>query len=265
MRAATLLFLGLILAPGAALAQAPACPAPKPMHFVVESRFPRSVPAFTEGFEVHDHQIYESSGSMFGGSRLLRMTEKGQATLLASDGQSFFGEGLTILDNKIFRLTWTEHKVFVYDLAGKRERVMANPDHEGWGMTNDGSHLIFDDGGASLYFTDPRNFRILHSVKVRAGAEPIARLNELEWVDGKIYANVFEDRSILRIDPLSGCVEATAELDNLWDRMTPSERATLATDGNFVLNGIAYDHDEKLFYLTGKVWPMVFTGHFVEN
>jgi len=235
------------------------------MHFVVEDRFGRDVEAFTEGFEIHDHQIYESSGSMFGGSRLIRMTEKGHASVLADDGESFFGEGLTVLGGRIYRLTWTEHEVFVYDLAGKRERVMANPGHEGWGLTNDGSRLIFDDGGASLYFADPRNFAILHSVPVRAGKEPVERLNELEWVNGKIYANVFETRKILRLDPVSGCVEAEADLSNLWDRMTPAERATIATDENNVLNGIAYDTPQKLFYLTGKDWPMVFTGHFIEN
>ena len=236
------------------------------MHFVVEDRFGRDVEAFTEGFEIHDHQIYESSGSMFGGSRLIRMTEKGRATLLASDGDSFFGEGLTILDDRIYQLTWKDHKVFVYDLAGKRERTMTNKDHEGWGLTNDGSHLIFDDGGASLYFADPRNFTILHSVPVRAGSRPVARLNELEYVDGKIYANIFLDRDIVRINPASGCVEAEARLDNLWDKMTVPERATIATDANnFVLNGIAYDPAQRLFYLTGKEWPMVFTGHFVAN
>ena len=235
------------------------------MHFNVEGRFQRDVEAFTEGFEIRDHEIFESSGSLFGGSRLLRMTEKGHVTQLDSDGETFFGEGLTILNDKIYRLTWKDHKVFVYDLAGKRERAMANRDHEGWGLTNDGSHLVFDDGGASLYFADPRTFAIQHSVKVRAGTEPVEMLNELEWVDGKVYANVFEDRDILRIDPFSGCVEAIAQLDNLWDKMTPAERGYIASEGNYVLNGIAYDHEQKLFYLTGKVWPMVFTGHFVEN
>jgi glutamine cyclotransferase len=264
LRLPVLISLGLALSLQFAAAAEPACPAPKPMHFVVQGRFPRDVEGFTEGFEVHDHQIYESTGSLYGGSRLMRMTLKGHVTVLQDYGVTFFGEGLTILHNQIFQLTWKDHQVFVYDLGGKRLRTMANA-HEGWGLTNDGTNLIFDDGGAALYFVDPKNFTILHSVAVRRGAEPVPMLNELEYVDGKVYANVFTQRDILRINPVSGCVEAEAQLDNLWAQMTPAENAYTQVDDNFVLNGIAYDPTAKLFYLTGKEWPMVFTGHFVTD
>jgi glutaminyl-peptide cyclotransferase len=265
-----ILGFGIFLGPIGALpaVAAPACPAPRPMHFVVEGRFSRDVEGFTEGFEIRDHQLYESTGALDGGSRLLRMPfqgpQKGHVTVLGDYGDSFFGEGLTILKNQIYQLTWKDHKVFVYDLAGHRKRTMTN-DHDGWGLTDDGSHLIFDDGGANLYFVDPRDFTILHSVEVRAGAQPVPMLNELEYVDGKIYANVFTERRILRINPATGCVEAEAQLDNLWEDMSQTERDYIAIDPNFVLNGIAYDSAAKLFYVTGKVWPMVFTGHFVAN
>jgi glutamine cyclotransferase len=268
LRLPVLISVGLVLGLQCAAAADSVCPAPRPMHFVVQGRFPRDVEGFTEGFEVHDHQIYESTGSIDGGSRLMRMTLKGpktgHVTVLQDYGQGFFGEGLTILRGQIFQLTWKDHQVFVYDLAGKRLRTMANS-HEGWGLTNDGTNLIFDDGGASLYFTDPKDFTILHSVNVRRGAEPVLNINELEYVNGKIYANVFTERDILRINPVSGCVEAEAHLDNLWAQMSQAEAAYTMMDPNFVLNGIAYDPAGKLFYLTGKEWPMVFTGHFVDN
>ena len=267
MRIVLLVILGLVLGLPAVAAPA-ACPTPRSLHFVVEGRFNRDVEGFTEGFEVRDHQLYESTGSLDGGSRLMRMPfqgpMKGHVTVLGDYGDSFSGEGLTILKNQIYQLTWQDHKVFVYDLLGHRKRTMANA-HDGWGLTNDGSHLIFDDGGPNLYYVDPRTFTILHSVEVRAGEQPIPMLNELEYVDGKIYANVFTQRKILRIDPKSGCVEAQGQLDNLWDQMSSAERSYIAIDPNFVLNGIAYDSAAKLFYVTGKVWPMVFTGHFSEN
>ena len=237
---------------------------PRAMTFAVDGRISRDVTGFTEGLEVRDHQIYESTGSLYGGSRLIRLAPDGHATVMVNYGDAFFGEGLTILGDQIYQLTWKDHWVFVYDRVGNRQRVMRN-DRQGWGLTNDGSRLIFGDGGDRLYFADPRSFAVDHSVVVRRGGRSVDDINELEYVDGAVYANIFETRRILRIDPLTGCVQAEARLDNLWDQMSPSERSRIDGNDDFVLNGIAYDHESKVFYVTGKVWPVIFRGHFVDN
>jgi glutamine cyclotransferase len=242
-------------------ASAPACPVPKSMSFTIDRMFRRDVLGFTEGFEVHGRDIYESTGDIFGNTRLMRMDRNGHVTVIADFGTRFFGEGLTILHDQIYQMSWKEHIVSVYDLKGQLLRTMRN-DREGWGLTHDGDRLIASDGSSRLFFIDPKNFATLGSVQVREGSDPVEQINELEWVDGKVYANIFETREIVRINPADGCVEAVARMDNLWDRMSAADRSQTAEDGNFVLNGIAWDPVEKLFYLTGKQWPVVFSGRF---
>jgi glutamine cyclotransferase len=256
------LFSSFCLCLGAvpALAQN-ACPPPKAMMFTPTRQIRREVLSFTEGFEVHDGVIYESSGPLFGSTRLMRMTPTGQVSVLADFGNQFFGEGLTVLDDQIYQLSWKDHQVFVYDLNGRRLRSMRN-NREGWGLTHEDGKLVFSDGSSHIYFADPRNFATLGSISVRWGRDPVENLNELEWVDGKIYANIFESRQIVRIDPATGCVEAEAEMESLWQQLSPADRRATELDGNFVLNGIAYDPDQHLFYLTGKEWPVVFAGRF---
>lgn len=262
----------LLLVSGSAALAAPACAPPKALSFTIVRQFPRDVSGFTEGLEVRDGDIFESTGSMFGGSRLMRMTPQGHVTVLRDVGSQYFGEGLTILHDQIYQLSWKDHRVFVHDLKGHLLRTMRN-DRDGWGLTHEtGAHeqdgrgrLIFSDGSSHLFFADPRTFATLGSVEVRRGDTPVAMINELEWVDGKIWANVFESRDILRIDPASGCVEAQARMDTLWDHMRPEDRQYTGEDSNFVLNGIAWDPVEKLFYLTGKEWPTVFSGRFSQQ
>jgi glutamine cyclotransferase len=248
---------------GAAHAQG--CPAPKPMTFQVESQIKRDVLGFTQGLEVRGDKLFESTGLIAGDTRLTTIDfRSGKVSVLANFGQSFFGEGLTILHDQIYQLSWKEHAAFVYDLNGKPVRRMQNP-HEGWGLTNDGTNLIFTDGGDQLYYANPANFQIIRSVPVRLRNTPLQAMNELEMVDGKIYSNVFLTWNIVRIDPRTGCVEAGARLNGLWDRMSEEEHRHINTDSNFVLNGIAYDASHKLFYVTGKDWMTIFTGHFVDS
>ncbi len=248
---------------GAALAQS--CPAPKTMTFQVDSQFRRDIRGFTQGLEVRGDRLFESTGSQVGDTRLTTIDPKtGKVTVLANFGKRFFGEGLTILKNQVFQLSWQEHLAFVYDLNGKLIRAMPHM-HDGWGLTNDGTNLIFTDGGDRLYYVNPADFRILRSVPVKLGNTPQPSLNELETVDGKIYANVFLTWNIVRIEPRTGCVEAVARLDGLLDRMTAEERRYLQSDTNFVLNGIAYDAPRKSFYVTGKNWINIFAGRFVDQ
>jgi glutamine cyclotransferase len=243
----------------------PACPQPKRMNFRVDSEIRRDIRGFTQGLEVRGDKLFESTGALAGGTRLTTIDPKtGKVTVMADFGRSFFGEGLTIFHDQIYQLSWQEHAAFVYDLNGKIVRRMDNP-RDGWGLTNDGVNLIATDGGDRLYFVNPANFSLVRSVLVLAGKEPVRALNELENVDGKIYANIFTTWDIVRIDPKTGCVEARADLEPLWNRMSADEHTYIDSDSNYVLNGIAYDAKAKLFYVTGKSWRYIFTGHFVDG
>ena len=255
--------LGAVLISGTALAQS--CPAPKSMTFQVDSQFRRDIRGFTQGLELRGDKLYESTGSLIGDTRLTTIDPKtGKVTVFANFGKRFFGEGLTILNNQIFQLSWQEHLAFVYDLNGKLIRSMRNP-QEGWGLSNDGTNLIVTDGSDRLFFVSPADFRTLRSIPVKLGNTPLPSLNEIENVDGKIYANVFLTWDVVRIEPRTGCVEAIARLDRLLDRMAADERRYLQSDTNFVLNGIAYDAQRKSFYVTGKNWINIFVGRFVDQ
>ena len=225
---------------------APVCPAPKNMSFQFDHKLYRDVLGFTEGLEFHGPDLYESTGALGGGTRLLKINAQGHVTTLNDSGEKFFGEGLTFLGGKLFQLSWQDHLVFVYDENFKLIRTMKNP-HEGWGMTNDGRYLIFGDGSSRLYFAEPDNFAIKGDIVVHMGDRTVNNINELEYVDGKIYANIWMTRTIVRIDAKTGCVERVARLDTLWDHMTGTEKDYTASDDDFVLNGIAFDPASKFF------------------
>src|SRR5215470_8974023 len=198
----------LLLWGGPDVLNAQTCREPVPLRFETASKITRSELGFTQGLEVRDGQLYESTGRVGGTTRVNVISFTGQVRTLTDLGTTVFGEGLTILNDEIYQLTWQDHQVFVYDLAAKRKRVMRNP-REGWGLTNDGTSLIFSDGGPSFYYADPQTFAISKAVKIKASRPgDITGLNELELVDGKLYGNIFTTWLIVRIDPSTGCVEA---------------------------------------------------------
>ena len=242
------------------------CREPTPLRFEIAGEIERSELGFTQGLEVRDGQLYESTGRIAGTTRINVISFDGQVRTLTDLGTTVFGEGLTILNDQIYQLTWQDHQVFVYDLAAKRQRAMRNP-REGWGLTNDGSSLIFSDGGPSFYYVDPQTFAVRRTVKVRSTRPgDIVGLNELELVRGRLYGNIFTTWSIVRIDPASGCIDAVADMRGLRDRMSADEKALIDTDsGNYVLNGIAHDNATGTFYVTGKRWKSIFSGRFVEG
>jgi glutaminyl-peptide cyclotransferase len=263
---ATLLGAGLALLTQCSPAEpsAEACRKPATLRFNIVGKIPRSEIGFTQGLEVHDGALYESTGRIGGATRLNVISFDGKVKRLADLGTSVFGEGLTILKEEMFQLTWQDHEVFVYDLAGQLKREMRNP-REGWGLTNEGTNLIFSDGGPSFFYADPRTFVIRKSVRIRTTPpRAIEGLNELELVNGKLFGNIFTTRTIVRIDPTSGCIEGVADLSVLWQAMSPDERASIETPDS-VLNGIAYDAKTGLFYLTGKLWKTIFMGRFTET
>jgi len=264
MRACGLALAFCVLTTACATAQ-PVCPAPKAMRFEVAGQVRRSDLAFTEGLEFHNGALYESSGDVFGTSRVERIDPvTGKATVLYDAGHRYFGEGLTIFGGRIYQMTWKEHRVFLRDLNGKALREFSNP-REGWGLTHDASRLIASDGSERLFFLRPSDFATIGSVVVREGTQAINQINELEYVDGAVYANVFTTWRVLKIDPASGCVLAAADLSGLHARFAQADREVIDSDGNFVLNGIAHDPKTGLFTVTGKYWPVLFTGRFLEN
>jgi glutamine cyclotransferase len=241
-----------------------ACREPAMLRFDIVDKITRSEIGFTQGLEVRDDRLYESTGRIGGTTKLNLISFDGKVTRLADLGIAVFGEGLTILKDEVFQLTWQEHQVFVYDLAGNLKREMRNP-RDGWGLTNDGTNLIFSDGGPSFYYVDPLTFTIRKSVLIRTNRPGnIEGLNELELVGGKLFGNIFTTRAIVRIDPASGCIDGIADLSVLWQTMSPEEKAEIDTSES-VLNGIAYDAKTGLFYLTGKLWKTIFTGRFIET
>jgi glutamine cyclotransferase len=236
------------------------CGDPALMQFDVSSKIVRSRVGFTQGLEFRDGVLYESTGNIGGTTQLNTITLDGKVTTLADQGRGVFGEGLTIRNDEVVQLTWQERQVFVYDLQGKLKRQMRNP-RDGWGLSHDGTNLLFTDGGPSLHYADPQTFKIGKSVTIKSGKNAVPGVNELERVDGKIYGNIFMTRSIVRFDADTGCIDALADLGPLWEVMTPDERASTNSREN-VLNGIAYDDKTGLFYLTGKRWRAIFVGRF---
>jgi len=244
-------------------AHAADCARPAPLRFEVTGKIVRSEVGFTQGLEWRDGKLFESTGAVGGRSGLNTIAPDGTVTNLLNQGPKVFSEGLTILNDEIYQLTWTEHEVYVYDLAGKLKRTMRNP-REGWGLTNDGTSLIFSDGTPSFFYADPQTFAITREVKIRSDRPgEVAGLNELELIDGKLYGNIFMSNIIVRIDPASGCIEASADLGSLWRSMTDADKKQVTADGNNVLNGIAYDKASGVFYVTGKRWRTIFLGKFV--
>jgi len=238
------------------------CAKPVPLRFEVTGKIVRNSVGFTQGLEWRDGKLYESTGAVGNHSGLNTIAPDGTVTNVLDQGTKVFGEGLTILNDEIFQLTWQEHEVFVYGLDGKLKRTMRNP-REGWGLTNDGKSLIFSDGSASFFFADPQTFALEREVKLRSDKPgAIDGLNELELVDGKLYGNIFLTNTILRIDPASGCVEAIADMGALWHAMTDADKKQVTSSEQNVLNGIAYDKATGNFYITGKRWRTIFVGKF---
>jgi glutamine cyclotransferase len=212
--------------------------------------YPHDPNAFTQGLVVHDGMLLEGTGQ-YGRSSLRRVAiETGEIELQQPLNAAYFGEGITVLGDRVYQLTWKSHTGFVYDVdTFALERTFKFPS-EGWGLTTDGKLLVQSDGTAMLRYLDPETFAVVRTLTVRDGDRPIERLNELEWVDGEIWSNVWYDDRIARIDPDTGTLIAWIDLSNL---LPPSERG-----GEDVLNGIAYDPTSKRLFVTGKDWPKLF-------
>ncbi|ULQ45408.1 glutaminyl-peptide cyclotransferase [Flagellatimonas centrodinii] len=227
--------------------------APTRAYSIVESH-PHDVRDFTQGLVLHDDTLIESTGG-YGTSQLHFSTIDGTRVKPSIPiGNRFFGEGITVLRERLWQLTWRAGVGFVYDLDGEREKSFAIGG-EGWGLTTDGAQLFMSDGSELLRRLDPESGQPIGAVRVRDGDRPVTRLNELEFIDGKLFANVWMTDRIAIIDPQSGQVESWLDLSELRARFEPPPDFR---EREHVLNGIAWDARRGLLLVTGKCWPRLF-------
>jgi glutaminyl-peptide cyclotransferase len=221
----------------------------------VLERRPHDRSSFTEGLVIAGGKLYEGSG-LRGQSTLREVDARtGAVTRSISIDNKYFGEGIAVVDDRVIFLTWQEHTALVFRLSDFKQLTTFSYDTEGWGLCDDGSRLVMSDGTNQLYFRNRSTFAVQGKVSVTKNGVPIDQLNELECVDGQVYANVWQTDTIVRIDPASGKVTAEIDASGL---LTADE-----TRGTDVLNGIAYDPATKTFLLTGKYWPAMFQARFV--
>jgi glutamine cyclotransferase len=227
--------------------------------FRVVNTYPHDPTAFTQGLIYHDGFLYEGTG-LYGQSSIRKVElQTGRVLQSRSLPQKYFGEGITLFQNRFYQLTWQNQEGFIYDLNFSPVGRFTYPT-EGWGLTHDGARLIMSDGSAQLYFLNPRTLRPERTLTVRAAGQPVARLNELEYIQGRIWANVWQTNRIAIINPQNGQVEAWLDLTGL---------SLLAQARNphpdAVLNGIAYDSQNRRIFVTGKLWPFLFEIAVVSN
>ncbi len=225
-----------------------------PISYRLVKEYPHDTSYFTEGLIWYNNALYESTG-MPKESRLVKIdlnTGKAEKTidLPATD----FGEGIAIIGDKLYQLTYQNHKAYVYDLETFEKLKSFNFPYEGWGMTTDGKELIISTGSSNLYFVDPETFTIKNTVGVTDNYGPVSSINELEYVKGFVYANIWHEKKIIKINLETGKVEGVIDIGNILD----NAGKTINDPNDDVLNGIAYDSVKNSFYITGKRWPSLF-------
>lgn len=220
----------------------------------VINTYPHDADAFTQGLVIHDGQLYEGTGR--NGASSLRRVDLVSGEILQRHnlGSRYFGEGITIMDDKIYQLTWQSQLGFVYDLESFDLQKTFFLPGEGWGITHDGTRLIVSDGTAFLRFLDPQTLRETGRVQVVEDGVPVERLNELEFIDGEVWANVWYTDTIVRIDPASGALTGKLDLSGLYQQRSADD----------VLNGIAWDADSDRLFVTGKLWPALYEIEVVD-
>lgn len=217
----------------------------------VVAAYPHDPNAFTQGLVVYDSKFLESTGQ-YGSSSLRRVDiQTGRVEQLLPIDAMYFAEGIAVLGGRIYQLTWRNGIGFVYDANTFAAERTVRYTGEGWGLTTDGTQLILSDGTSALRFIDPESFSVVRQVTVTDDGIPLVRINELEYVEGEIWANIWQSDRVARIAPDSGEVVGWIDLSALYPRAT-----RLRTDD--VLNGIAYDPAEQRLFVTGKYWPQLF-------
>lgn len=242
--------------------ESPASAPPLIPHSVVNV-YPHDTNYFTEGFEFHEGQLFEASGSgsATGDGDVLYPSAFGVVDLktgkvdnkVTLDNKKYFGEGITFFKDKVYQLTYTSKVGFIYDAKTfKKIKEFAIPAKEGWGLTHDTANLIMSDGSNMLYFINPDTLRVVNILGVTDNNGPVANINELEYIDGFIYANQWETPYILKIDPSSGKVIGRVDFSDKVNEIANSHPDARE------FNGIAYDKTNNKLYVTGKLWPNIY-------
>jgi glutamine cyclotransferase len=226
------------------------------INYTIKSTLPHDTSYYTEGFEFYNNTLLESTGQ-YGFSKLVQKDPATNKVIkeIKLDA-AYFGEGLTVLRDTLYQLTYKEHKVFAYSVKDFKKLAEFSVNTEGWGLTNNGRELIATDGSSNLYFYEPGTFKLLRVQEVREGGSPAVNLNELEYVNGFIYANQWQYPYILKINPATGDVVAK------MDFSAQVESVRKLDNHAEVFNGLAYNPVTKKFYVTGKYWPQVYEIDF---
>lgn len=230
--------------------------APENISFNITGIYPHDSSAYTQGLEIYTNKFFESTGDFVNSSVRVADIKTGRVERKHMMGtKEVFGEGITIFKDKIYQLTWKNHLVNVYDIKkiDKPVKTFTWP-FEGWGITHNDSELIISDGSANLYFINPEDFKVKGTKQVSDNIGPVNLINELEYIDGFIFANVYGSDFILKIDPANGHVKGRMNLAGLIKQYSKG----FSPDDNEVLNGIAWDSTRKKLYITGKHWPKMF-------
>ena len=236
-----------------------ACSDASVRHYRLEvvAEYPHDTGSYTQGLFFHEGQMYETTG-LHGKSTLRKVDlNTGKPIIKLDFGQKYFVEGSVVLNDNLYILTWESKVVFVYDADSLKYKSTWSYPREGWGITTDGKQLIASEGSSILYFMDEK-FSLKRRVYVKHEDRPVMWLNELEYIDGKIWANVYTSDEIVIINPKDGRVEGVIDCRGLL----PKELRDTTTD---VLNGIAYNPDTKKIYLTGKNWPKLYEIKLIEK
>jgi len=230
--------------------------APKIAYNIVNI-YPHDTSAYTQGLQLYNGKLYEGTGDYE--KSVLRITDlktgkEEKKHIIGTD--KIFGEGITIFKGKIYQLTWQSNVVYVYDVNDITKPIKTfNWPYEGWGITNNGADLIISDGSANLYFVDAETFKVKSTVAVTEDGSPIENLNELEYINGFVFANVYQSDFIVKVDPASGHVVGKMDLPGIIEKYAPGYTPK---PNDEVLNGIAYDSTTKKLFITGKRWPKMF-------
>lgn len=217
----------------------------------VSASYPHDASGYTQGLLWHDGLIYESTGRYGYSAVSVRELETGRILRSHSLDADYFAEGLVLVGDELLQLTWKEHRVFIYDKTTLRLKRSLPYEWEGWGIAYDGRHLIVSDGSDLLRFLDPVSLKEVRRIAVQDGTDSVDQLNELEYMQGEILANVYGSDRIARISPASGQVIGWLDLSHLY----PEEQRPVS---DAILNGIAYDAERRVLMVTGKYWPKLF-------
>jgi len=230
--------------------------APTQLQYELVKVYTHDTSAYTQGLEWYGETLFESTGN-YGKSVLHKLDANMQGIGKKINlSKELFGEGVTIFKDKIYQLTWKEHKVLVYDANTLQKEKELYWQYEGWGITHNDSALIISTGGSDIYVVDPNTFAIQKTIGVYNNYGYVSDINELEYVDGKIYANLYGQNEVVVIEPATGQIVNSINFSNLLAQANVKYNPT-TIDIGYVLNGIAYQPKSKTFFITGKCWPVM--------